>query len=74
MEGSVQDLYAFMHSANATLDSSLEEDSSPQSTARRGSMLVSSIKATPRGLPSAEARAVANLMSPPLCIPATPAC
>lgn len=60
VEGSTQELYAFMGSANATLDESL--DSSPSSLASVSSMgsgsLPPSLRATPRGLPSVEARVV----------------
>lgn len=50
----MQELYSFMAGANATLDESLEEgEQGPLSAvaSMRGS---SSVKATPRGLPSSE--------------------
>lgn len=53
----MQELYAFMATANATLDESLEDDGGPLSASaslRSGHL---STKSTPRGLPSAEASA-----------------
>lgn len=52
----MQELYAFMESANATLDASLEDDAgllSPMASVRSSS-LPPSAKATPRSLPSTE--------------------
>ncbi|KAL4450636.1 hypothetical protein ABPG77_000992 [Micractinium sp. CCAP 211/92] len=56
VESSMQELSAFMSNANSTLDESLEEDEGlPGATLSTLSSLPSSVKATPRGPPSAEA-------------------
>lgn len=56
VESSMQELSAFMSNANSTLDESLEEDEGLLgATLSSLSSLPSSVKATPRGPPSAEA-------------------
>lgn len=54
----MQELYGFMAQANATLDESLEEEAPALGSAHGGSQ-PPSVKATPRSLPSAEARELA---------------
>ena len=49
------ELYSFMATANSTLDESLENEPPSSISSLHGSSLPASAKATPRGLPSAEA-------------------